>query len=265
MSDFNYSDQIISKNQSTAQMISNYFSNHTTVTKNSATSGFSGMVNNLSDYSLIRKGTYSKLMKAYYGNLEQAKEDDTEQDSVQSFMTTKQDAKDLKIAADAWNQPDLYKKVTKTVKDEKTGEEKMSTDYDWDTLYKNAGNFVKAYNAMMDSAADMNSTALLKQAVGMTNITSSSSLLLEDIGISVDKDNKLSIDETKFKNADMNKIKIAFSGQNSYANKIAAKASSLYYLSSNAAMTKTNGGSRFYTSAGDYTDLNSSSLYNDWL
>ena len=268
MSDYDYNStmsQIQQIQQNNAQTISQYTSQIQSSTSSSGQLGSqsSGLESiNLRDYGLIRNGSYSKLIKAYYNKL--TKENaSTEIDSSESLATSRSDAKNLKKAAEAMKKSN-FDKVEQKVKDE-DGKETTKKDYDRDTLYKNASEFVKSYNALIDSVSDLNSTTLLKKAVGMTNQTASSRNLLEDVGITINSDNTLSIDEETFKSADMNKIKTLFQGHNSYASKISYKASEIYNLSDNVARTQASGGNRTYTQTGSYSNIDTSTMYDSFL
>ena len=63
----------------------------------------------------------------------------------------------------------------------------------------------------------------------MTNITSLYSKTLEKVGITIGEDNKLSIDEDKFKSADVSRIKSLFNDSPSFAKSIASQASFVDY------------------------------------
>ena len=52
-------------------------------------------------------------------------------------------------------------------------------------------------------------------------------------GITINDDNTLSLDETKFKAANMSDLKALFSGSGSLADRVAQKASTLYNQSTN--------------------------------
>jgi hypothetical protein len=253
--------------ESTAQTISQYFSAMTTTTSSTSTSSssssdFSGIISGLKDYGLIKTGAYTKLMKAYYNNLTQSNADSVV-DSTKSLVLAKDDAKSLKSATNALNALS-FDKVDKTTKDD-DGNETTTKDYDWDSLYKAAQKFVTNYNSTIDSISQLNSSSLLKSAVHMVNQTASSKDLLEDIGITVGDDNKLSIDEDTFKKSKITDIKTLFSGNNSYASKIGNYATSMYNISANAALTQSTGGSRVYTQAGSYSDITTSTLYDSLL
>ena len=235
MSDYDYASQMKQIQAQNAQTISQYFSKLPTTTKSSTNSEYSGIIDNLQDYGLIRKGSYKKL--------------------------SKNDAKALKKDADALASFS-FEKSERTVKGE-DGKETTKVDYDRDGLYKAAAQFVKSYNDSLDSVSELDHTTILKRALRMTKQTSVSENLLSKAGITIDKNNKLSIDEEKFKKADDSVLKTLFHGSNSYVKKIADKAAEIGNLSENAARTLT--GDRTYTSGGNLTNISTSTMYDSFL
>ena len=68
-------------------------------------------------------------------------------------------------------------------------------------------------------------------------MTKGNESLLNSVGISIDsKTNKLSIDETAFKKADMSVAKSLFNGAGSYGYQVSAKASMINYYAQNEAL-----------------------------
>ncbi len=258
MSDYDYASQMKQIQAQNAQTISQYFSKLPTTTKSSTNSEYSGIIDNLQDYGLIRKGSYKKLMKAYYKNMEEAASDPAD---AKSFVLSKNDAKALKKDADALASFS-FEKSERTVKGE-DGKETTKVDYDRDGLYKAAAQFIKSYNDSLDSVSELDHTTILKRALRMTKQTSVSENLLSKAGITIDKNNKLSIDEEKFKKADDSVLKTLFHGSNSYVKKIADKAAEIGNLSENAARTLT--GDRTYTSGGNLTNISTSTMYDSFL
>ncbi len=265
MSKIDYSSQLRAIEAQNTATISQYFGKTSNTTKSTGLMGstsilpstssspFSGVISGLSDYGLIHSGSYGKLVKAYYEkNSDTASE--TEQARTSKGLASSRDtASNLKDAANALTKAN-YDKVKTTDSD---GKEVV--DYDKNNLYKLASDFVKSYNTALDSAADVDNTSVLSRALSMTNRTKASENLLRDVGITIGDDNKLSIDEDKFKKADMSAMKVLFKGNNSYASRIASDASAINNLSSNALST-TSG--RAYTPTGSYTDVSTSSLYD---
>ncbi len=104
-----------------------------------------------------------------------------------------------------------------------------STQYDMDAIYNAVSGFVKDYNSLVDSVNKSDSANVLKAGKNMTNITSLYSKTLEKVGITIGEDNKLSIDEDKFKSADVSRIKSLFNDSPSFAKSIASQASFVDY------------------------------------
>ena len=85
----------------------------------------------------------------------------------------------------------------------------------------------------------------------LIGITSANENLLAKVGITVGEDNSLSVDEKKFKSADMTTVKSLFNGNQSYAYRVSAQASLIDFAAeSESAKANT------YTSAGSYGSTN---------
>ena len=268
--------------QSNAQFVSSYLSGLNTSTTKGNT-GLSGMFNVLGngykDYALIQSGTYTKLLRAYYAKSENTaettdktttpKKDDTLSssyaDRADELAAVKEAAKNLKSSVQALNQSSLYEKVSKTEVDEVTGAETTAEAYDWNSLFNAVKEFANNYNTTIDKMAEVSSSTLLKNATWLSNITSSNDKLLNRVGITINENHKLVVDETKFKESDMADVKALFYGSNSYGDKIAYKASNIKNLAGNMVQTLSTGGNRTYTSAGSYSSGVSGSLYDSFL
>ena len=67
----------------------------------------------------------------------------------------------------------------------------------------------------------------------MIDLTDSKEKALDEIGITINTDNTLSIDKDTFMKADMEKVKGLFSGSGSYGYSVSAKASMIDYQAHN--------------------------------
>ena len=185
-------------------------------TKTSAMFGTSDLLGiNYSDYATIKNGSYTKLMKAYY-----AKEasGDSSSSSITSTSTSKDSSKtisniesaaeDLKKASDTLRTNGDKSLFTKKQVTDKDG--KVSYEYDTDKIYKAVSDFVDSYNKMLKEGGDSNTNSILRSTKSMVNLTKANSSMLGSVGITIGTDNKLSIDETAFKKADMNTVKSLF-------------------------------------------------------
>ncbi len=232
-------------NNSTTSLFTNYFG-----ATNSAGSSLS-----LGDYSMIKSGSYKKLLKKYYAengdsNKKNTSTDGTDGvskkaiDSTTSLLSAKTTAASLKKTADE----------LKTLDYEKTSRE---------DLLKKVKSFVKDYNTTLDSMQNIDSVSILQNAVWMTNQTKKSQNVLADMGISVGTDNKLTLDEKKFNEANLSAITSALSGTHSFADSVSRRASQIYTMSGTQALINERGSS--YTSSGAYNALTTSQLFNSLL
>ncbi len=211
-----------------------------------------GNLNFLSDYASIKNGSYGKLLKAYYNKTRDTSDttgtDKSSKlstslatDSAKTLAAIDSAADKLKESADALinkGKDSLFKEKDVTVKNE-DGTTTTTKEYDMDAIYKSVSSFVKDYNSLLDTVKKSDSTSVQKSTSNMTNITSLYSKTLEKVGITVGSDNKLSIDEEKFKAADTSLLKSTFNNSPSFAYSISSQASYIDFAASREA-TKAN-------------------------
>ncbi len=130
-------------------------------------SGMGGI--NVSDYAMIKNGSYGKLMKAYYAKQDADKLSQTG-DSSKTLTLMRSSADSLKKSAEALGNASLYEKEIQE-KDEETGEETEVEDYDWDAITKAVKSFVDDYNAVVEQAGNSETKNVLRNAAWMTSIT----------------------------------------------------------------------------------------------
>ncbi len=192
------------------------------------------------DYYSIQSGSYKKLLKAYYGSqkdtTESSKKKSTTLSNVIDSNTTKDTtltsvnskADELAASAKALTATDsksLFKQKSVTTKDETTGETTTTLKYDTDAIVKAVNNFTSDYNALLDSTSKTTNATVLQRTTSIINNTKFYKNSLADIGITVGTDNKLTVDEEKLKNADMDSVKKLFQGVSSFAATTSTKAS----------------------------------------
>ncbi len=206
----------------------------------------------LSDYASIKNGSYGKLMEAYCARKEAEKKASVSGDSAQKLTLMRSNADALKKSAEALGDSSLWEKKKVRKRDEETGEEVETEDYDWDAITKAVKSFVEDYNAVVEQAGNSDTQKVLQQAVWMTDTTEKTQKLLSKIGLHIGKGNKLELDEEVLKKANINTLKSTFSGHGSFADKVMQKAGSISRAASVAAAqakTKTT-----YTRNGNYSD-----------
>ncbi len=194
-----------------------------------------GLYSLLSEYNNIRNGSYYKVVKAYYAKQSNKASDSKSSDKSKQSTSTEQnkltatqsDAQSLQAAADALitkGSKSLFTEKDITTKNE-DGTETTVKGYDTDAIYEAVKKFADSYNSLLDSASSTDSKTILNSTLNMTNNTKSYSKLLNKVGITIGKDNKLSIDKEAFKKADMSTVKTLFNGTSSFAYSVSTKAS----------------------------------------
>ena len=180
----------------------------------------------LNDYASIKNGSYKKLMKASYAK-QDADKASSGKDTVQKSTIMKTGADALKKSADTLMDNALWEKKKITKIDENTGEEIQTEEYDYEAITKAVKSFIEDYNDVIDEAGESGSKEVLRNTVWMIGNTDANKNMLEKIGISIGKGNKMELDEEKLKKADINTLKTIFTGHNSFSNKISMKANSI--------------------------------------
>ena len=213
--------------------------------KQSSSVDYSSIFNlDLGDMASVRNGSYGKLLKNYYAR-EKADKKAAVGDTDAKLTGIKADADKLVKKASELGNESLYK--TKSVSDDKVNTKEEFADPD-----KIAGavkDFVKAYNSAIDSAADSETKSVLRTGGWMANMSRKNSKLLAEVGIKVGSDDKLSFDESAFKKADTTTVKELFTGVNSYASQVGAKATSISRSTQNASAATYNARGNWSTQA----------------
>ncbi len=193
----------------------------------SKNSGSSSLISSLGDLKMIQSGVYKKALKKVYANRKEAESvsESGTADSNASLSTLKSSAAKLNEATSKLQAVDYNKATGKDI-------------------LEDAKNFVSSYNSTLNNTKKMNSYSILQTAVWMTDQMSVGEGLLNKVGISINADNTLSLDEDKFKEAASSDLKAIFSGSGSFASRIASKASSLATQSAN--QLSVNNGNRMY-------------------
>ena len=210
------------------------------------------------DYSSIKNGSYGKLLKAYYAKQEKEYRTEEADDNKGVYSKVKANASTLSKDADALTSSSLYAKGSfKVTKKDGSTED---SDYDMDKIYEKVSSFVKSYNSTVNAGASIDSGAVANRTLSLVQLTSKNKNLLNSVGISISNDGNLSVDEEKFKSADINSIKSLFSGTGSYADAVSNKADVLASLAESKLSTSAQ-----YNSSGSYDKGTSSSLFNNYL
>ena len=217
-----------------------YTSLFNSLPKTSESSG-GGLTNLATEFNSIRSGSYGKLLSAYYKKMNSG-------DSATEAIQKENENRKL-VGGNASSLKSAAKTLSKMNFAEASEEDSLKAIKD----------FVSSYNSVIDTADDVNSKGILRNAVWMTNITKKSAGLLNELGISIGKDNKLTLDETKWASANTSTKTALFNGRQGFAEKMIYKASQM----TNSSAEKASFTASAYKDNGDYTKVNAQSMYED--
>ena len=217
-----------------------------------------GNLNFLSDYASIKNGSYGKLMKAYYAKdaadktASEGKDTETKKNSISTAADSAKTLSEIEKAADAMKESadSLLVKGSKSVFRKKNEKATVSEEYDTDAIYKAVSGFVTDYNDLLSKTSAASSKNLQSKADTLVAVTSANAKLLSRVGITVNSDSSLSLDEEVFKKSDMGMVKNLFGTTGAYGYKVSAQASMIDYT---AAKESTR--SNTYTANGTYSNV----------
>lgn len=217
-----------------------------------------GNLNFLSDYASIKNGSYGKLMKAYYAKdaadktASTGKDTETKKKSISTAADSAKTLSEIEKAADAMKESadSLLVKGSKSVFRKKNEKATVSEEYDTDAIYKAVSGFVTDYNDLLSKTSAASSKNLQSKADTLAAVTSANAKLLSRVGITVNSDSSLSLDEEAFKKSDMGTVKNLFGTTGAYGYKVSAQASMIDYT---AAKESTR--SNTYTANGTYSNV----------
>lgn len=217
-----------------------------------------GNLNFLSDYASIKNGSYGKLMKAYYAKdaadkvASKGKDTETKKKSISTAADSAKTLSEIEKAADAMKESadSLLVKGSKSVFRKKNEKATVSEEYDTDAIYKAVSGFVTDYNDLLSKTSAASSKNLQSKADTLAAVTSANAKLLSRVGITVNSDSSLSLDEEAFKKSDMGTVKNLFGTTGAYGYKVSAQASMIDYT---AAKESTR--SNTYTANGTYSNV----------
>ena len=206
---------------------------------------------NLSDYNSIKSGTYGKLLKEYY-----KKADTDEIDSTSKKNTVnKSDSEAIKelkqIQTDANALRDAASKLMQRGSSSALGSDDMNK------AYAAVKDFADKYNTLMEEGSESDSKSIKRTSEGMVDLMKDYKESLNEIGITIDKDNKLVVDKDAFMKSSMDKVQDLFRGNNSLSYLTSMRAITI----SNTAYSESNK-SNLYTGNGSYTAPSTGDMFN---
>lgn len=214
---------------------STLFASANTSSRGNSVSDLSGL---LGEYNSIKTGSYGKLLKAYY-----AKDDIKSTSGAESKDNKKPEKLNESEETTAYNKVSTTADaLTKSIDD--LSKVDVSKDED---AKKAVGSFVKNYNNFIKASEDVDSVSIDGRVKTIKNNTATYSKQLAKLGITVDKEGKMSLDEDTFANADKSDISSLFAAKSSYGYSVKVSAG-MAASNANYEATKTS----LYTSNGTY-------------
>lgn len=219
----------------------------------SANSSFtSGLYSSLSEYSTIRSGAYKKLVSSYYSKTASADKSDTTSTKVNSnknAIAQKRELTEVRDAADS-----LYKAASKLTDTSTSKSLFKKADKVTNDITSAVKDYVKNYNSLLEEAADTTNSKVTGKVSFMTGQTNAYKSSLENVGITINSDKTLSIDEDTFKKSDISDVKKLFNGSGSMAYQTFVRASDISSAAENASASVTSYGAdgmynNYYNSA----------------
>lgn len=220
--------------------------------KSSISAGSFLSASNFGDLSLMRSGVYTKMLKSYYAKQtsstdktsssgkNSSSEDylNTINDKISKLKTSTSDEALSSIKSEA----DQMKKAADAV---------TTIDYDktsGDAVYSKVKDLVNTYNSLAKQTGKSDLVSISQSRTWMVNDTKAHEAQWNKIGITIEDDQTLTIDEKKFKEASTSDIKNFLSGASGYASRLSTKANGFYQLASN--QLTLNSGTSLYNKYG---------------
>lgn len=206
---------------------------------------------NFGDLALMKNGVYKKMIRSYYEKVEGSS--DTKKETTNQFTNVRDKvAKEKENALKISKENEALSSMKSTAKSLETNAKSLAgMDFDGSTkeeIYSAVKKMADSYNSVVDSAGKTGLTSISQSVKWMTDSASVREKQLKKLGITVGTNGKLSIDEEKFKAANLTDIKSLMAGKSSYVSGLAQRATGLYNLASN--QMSTSAGKTLYSSSG---------------
>lgn len=175
------------------------------------------------EHKSIKNGSYGKLLKAYYSKSQNANSSDwvkknANVNDTKKISEVKSDAVDVKRSVTVINN-------------------KLIDSGNQDKIKTAIKEFADNYNSLVMAAKDSTNTSIKKQTKSLTNNTYVYSDLLKGVGITVNSDNTLSVNEDTLTQASASTLKTLFTNKGSFGDNTSTKASMIYNTANSALST----------------------------
>jgi hypothetical protein len=174
-----------------------------------------------SDYTRAKSKSYRTILKAYY-NLQDSNKSSSANSTISSLVnkTSNNTYSNVKTSTDKLTSSaeKLYATGSESLfETDENSEETAVTD----NIVSAVKSFANNYNSVLSSIDKTGDTTVNAKKNFMVNQTKIYSDKLSEVGITIDENSKLSVDEEKLSSADFDKVKTLFNGTSSFAYKVA--------------------------------------------
>lgn len=195
--------------------------------------GGASNLNFLSDYASIKNGSYGKLMKAYYAEQKSgAASGGTKRSSKNILQKLEEEKKHPKVSKDVQQaNSDLtsglssLKGSLSALQSDKTYTDTENGQSAADKVVSAVKAFVTDYNGVVSAAKGSTLTGKTAYVANMMSSTAANSGKLAEIGVKVNANGTLTVDEAKLKKADLSRVQDLFSADDvmSYGSRLSSR------------------------------------------
>lgn len=214
----------------------------------SSSNGGTANLNFLSDYASLKNGSYAKLMKAYYGSGQDsdATTSSTRSSTKNILKKLEEEKKNPKVSKDVQTANTNLTSGLSSIKSSLSTLQNSATYTDTeggksaaDKVTSAVKAFVSDYNNVVNAAKGSTLTSKTAYVSNMMSSTAANSGKLSEIGVRVNTNGTLEIDEAKLKTADLSKVQDLFSSDDimSYGSRLASR---VQFAGGAAGTNKTN-------------------------
>lgn len=232
----------------------------------------SSFYSSFGNYASIQSGTYKKLLNSYYSKVKpsQPSASDKKTDAWDNrysytnpaLTSARKEADELTASANkltTQGSKSLFTEKYTTTTDAETGVQTTTKGYDRDAIEKAVNSFVADYNSAVKAGRNSTNANVTRNTAYMTQQTGIYARSLSEVGISIGKDNTLSVDSDKLKSASIDSLKRVFNGPTSFASQTASRSGSISQAAARASSPAST-----YNRTGSYNNFynNYYSAYN---
>ena len=187
---------------------------------------------NLADYASIKNGSYGKLMKSYYKEMNSSQSSSSNKNEVNNTTSNKTETvvdsvKKQELVDLQKYSSELQNSAGKLL--QKGSSSLFKSEYkesDKEALYNAVSDFVSDYNNMLEKGSASTSGSIARMSGRLEDTANDHKEALEAVGITINN-GKLTINKETFMNSDMNQVKELFNKDNSFGEFVSDRAKTI--------------------------------------